>query len=367
MPFRRVTLIAAFLLAGARAVQAQDSQFGIRGGGTPGRPESVRARSTGGAFAAFDAASAVADVSIAEARVLTATTMGASYFRQVTLPNATTDLTSTRFPLLTLVGAASSRVRIAGGYSTYLEDSYVITTLDSAVVRGDMVRFIDQSASDGGSSDLRISTAVRVTPTFTLGVGLHAITGSARISMTRTFFNPDYATVQDSQTVRQSGFGVSASALFRMSPALTIVAFGRADGHTKKKIDEVRVADTDLPNMVGGAVRLILGPLVRAAGSVAWREWTSVNAPDTYNTLNYTAGLELGSEGNGLRIGGRYGQLPFGPGGSAPTEWGVAAGFGRVIARGHAVLDFGAERVVREGTTLHEGIWTLLFGLSIRQ
>src|SRR2546427_6524823 len=35
-------------------LSAQDSQYGIRGLGTPGRWESVRARSTGGAFGPFD-------------------------------------------------------------------------------------------------------------------------------------------------------------------------------------------------------------------------------------------------------------------------------------------------------------------------
>ena len=69
---RRIALLLAVLLAATRAApaRAQDSQFGIQGGGTPGRPESVRARSTGGAFAAFDAVSAVADVALDETRVL---------------------------------------------------------------------------------------------------------------------------------------------------------------------------------------------------------------------------------------------------------------------------------------------------------
>jgi hypothetical protein len=35
-------------------LSAQDSQFGIRGLGTPGQFETVRARSTGGALGAFD-------------------------------------------------------------------------------------------------------------------------------------------------------------------------------------------------------------------------------------------------------------------------------------------------------------------------
>jgi len=45
---------------------AQDSQFGIRGLGTPGKWESVRARSTGGAFAPFDPFSPLIDAPLGD-------------------------------------------------------------------------------------------------------------------------------------------------------------------------------------------------------------------------------------------------------------------------------------------------------------
>src|SRR5439155_1572402 len=55
----RVLLGAAVLLSAGPPVRlsAQDSQFGVRGLGTPGRFETARARSTGGAFGPFDALS----------------------------------------------------------------------------------------------------------------------------------------------------------------------------------------------------------------------------------------------------------------------------------------------------------------------
>src|SRR5438034_6965741 len=53
-----IAVVAMTLLtASPRDLSAQDSQFGIRGLGTPGRWESVRSRSSGGAFAPFDALS----------------------------------------------------------------------------------------------------------------------------------------------------------------------------------------------------------------------------------------------------------------------------------------------------------------------
>jgi hypothetical protein len=363
---RGLTLLAGMLLAGMRPAEAQDSQFGIRGLGTPGRWESVRARTTGGAFAAFDAASALADAALADVRTLTATTMGASSYRSVSSPGGSANLQAGRFPLFTVAGAVSGRLILGGGFSTYLDNSYDVVTRDSVLLRGEMVHFTDNIASDGGISDMRVAAAARFGSALALGVGLHAITGSARATAMRTFGDTTvYATVRDSQSVRQTGFGVSASALMNPSSIFSIVAFARADGHLNKKVDDIPLGATDLPNMVGGAVRVILNSSIRAAGSIAWRSWSGAG-PNAYNTINWSAGIELGAAGNAVRIGGRGGQLPFGPG-SAPREWGVAAGLGRTFGGGHGILDLGVERLARDGGGLHEGVWTVLLGLTIRQ
>lgn len=364
---RRLSVVALVLLVGARPARAQDSQFGIHGLGTPGRWESVRARTTGGAFAAFDAASALADVALADVGALTATAIGASSYRSVSSPGGNANLQSARFPLFTVAGAVSNRVIVGGGFSTYLDNSYEVVTRDSALLRGATVPFTDNIASDGGISDMRVAAAARFGRVLALGLGVHAMTGSARMTALRRFGDSTvYATVRDSQTVRQTGFGLSASALISPSSALSLVAFGRADGHFKTKVDDVTTGENDLPNMIGGAVRVVLSPFARAAGSVAWRSWSS-SGPEASNTINWSAGLELGSTGNALRLGGRGGQLPFGPGGNAPSEWGVAAGLGRTFSGGHGILDFGIERLTRSGSGLHEGVWTALLGLTIRQ
>ena len=77
-----------------------------------------------------------------------------------------------------------------------------------------MVSFIDNFASDGGVSDIRFAVARRIGPRLALGLGLHAMTGSARVTAIRVFTDTArYATVRDTQVVRHTGFGVSASAL----------------------------------------------------------------------------------------------------------------------------------------------------------
>ena len=366
-PLRRLTLLAGIVLAGARPARAQDSQFGVRGLGTPGRWESVRARTTGGAFAAFDAASALADAALADVRVLSASAIGAMSYRSVSSSSGNANLRSARFPLFTVAGAVSGRFVLGGGFSTYLDQSYDVITRDSVLLRGAMVPFTDEIASDGGISDMRVAAAARFGPKLAVGVGFHTMTGSARLTELRRFGDTTtYATVRDSQFFRQTGFGVSASALVDLPPVVSFIGFARMDGHFNTKIDDLSAGDTDLPNLLGGAARLTLSPIARAAASVVWRSW-STSGPDAYNTINWSAGLEVGSPGNGLRVGGRGGHMPFGPGGSAPSEWGVAAGLGRTFSGRHGVVDLGVERLVRDGGGLHEGIWTLLFGLTIRQ
>src|SRR5262245_27389698 len=78
---------------------AQDSQFGIQGLGTPGKQESVRSRSTGGAFAAFDAFSPMMDAALADIRRLSGSMTATTSWRDVPADSSVT-LRGTRFPAL---------------------------------------------------------------------------------------------------------------------------------------------------------------------------------------------------------------------------------------------------------------------------
>ena len=228
-----------------------------------------------------------------------------------------------------------------------------------------MEHFTDAIKSDGGVSDLRLAAAARLGSRLTLGVGLHLLTGSTRMTATRTFDDTTvYFNVQQTGTVRYSGLGVSGSVLLRVTPTVSLAGFARRDGQLSAYVADTLVRRSALPATAGGALRWTPRPNARLAGSVMWRSW-SRTGPTGFDTFNWTAGLELG-RATPVRIGVRGGQLPFGAAGSAPTEWGVAAGTGRVLARGHGFLDIGVERLARDGSGLRERLWTLLLGLTIR-
>jgi len=365
---RRVLLVAAVLVSGARALRAQDSQYGIPALGTPGRPESVRARSTGGAFAAFDAMSAVSDVALADVKHLTAMAVGWSAIRSVDVEGKSSTLKNSRFPLFTLAGPLGPRIVLGGGFSSYLEHSYDLLTRDSTLLRGANVPYTDENTGDGGVTDVRVGLATRMGPRLAIGLAVHALVGSDRITAIRLFDSLSaYAPVRDTQTVRYKGWGVSGSIRLEPFYGVTIVGFARSDGKLDADLNGTPVGSTKLPVTAGAAVQLILKPGLRAAASASWSSWSQAG-PDYYDTIHWAVGTEIGSGGGlRLRLGARGGTFPYGPAGSAPTEWAASAGIGREFAAGHGVLDVGAERLVRTGGGLDEGVWTLMTGLTVRQ
>ena len=361
-------MIAALLLTVGPSghLAAQDSQFGIRGLGTPGKWESVRARSTGGAFAPFDPFSPLIDAPLGDIRRMSASiTTGASW-RSVAVDSGTSSLRGTRFPALVLAGPAMRRIIIGGGFSTYLDRTFGILTHDTIVLRGVPQPITDLLQSDGAVTDLRIAAASRVSSWLTLGVGFHLLTGSTRMVATRTFTDTTYRTSSSRDEVAYSGRGGSFSALVDLSQDLRMAGWYRVDSKLRADLNGRTAAENDLPPTYGAGVQWRVGGQAILAGTATWRNWGSVHAtPNAHNTFNWSLGAELGSASAPLRFGARGGQLPFAVG-QAPTEVGFSGGLGRQFSGGRGRLDIGIERLQRKGIGLTERVWTFLLGLTVR-
>src|SRR6267142_1311540 len=178
-----VTLLTAVWPTGRLA--AQDSQFGIRGLGTPGKWESVRARTTGGAFAPFDAFSPLTDAVLADVRRMSASMTSGTSWRSVDASGTQSSLKSTRFPALVIAGPVTRRIVVGGGFTTYLDRSFGVVIHDTITLRGVQQPITDEITSDGAITDLRIAVAARLHSRLALGVGLHRITGSTRVNAKR--------------------------------------------------------------------------------------------------------------------------------------------------------------------------------------
>lgn len=357
--------LALSLLLTAPAA-AQDSQFGILGLGTPGRFESVRARTTGGAFAAFDGTSPFIDASLVDVSRLTATAAEYNSYRKVNVGGQSTSLRGARFPLLTIAGPVFPNVVLGGGFSTYLARTYSVVTQDTVVIRGVNEPVADRIASDGSVSDLRLAAAMQVSPRLALGAGVHVLSGSSNLVAERRF--ADSSTYRNSrQTGQESydGVGLSASAIAVVAPGVRVAAFVRSDSRLRSEIAGFQNASNDLPTMLGGAVRWDINPGVRVAGSILHQNW-SVSGPRAFDVTQWTFGAELGQQGLPVRFGVRGGQLPFGPGPGAPKELGVSVGSGFRFSQGRGIVDVGLERLRRTGGGMTESGWTVLFGVSVR-
>jgi len=346
---------------------AQDSQFGIQGLGTPGKQESVRSRSAGGAFAAFDAFSPLMDASLADIRRLSGSITGTTSWRNVPADSGEVTLRGTRFPALVISGPILRRLTIGGGFATYLDRSYGITTQDTLVIRGDSVPVHDQITNDGGVTDVRVAAGIRVGRALAIGAGIHLLTGSSRIVARRVFTDSaSYRSTTSRDEVAYEGMGASFSALLDLGRDLRLAGWYRNDSKLRADLGGRTVAENDLPVSYGGAVLWSPGNAVVLAGSAQWHDW-SVAGPGmhAHDTFNWSVGTEIGSVSSPFRIGARGGQLPFGANG-APTEAGISAGLGRQFAGGRGRIDVGIERLQRKDDRLTEKVWTLLLGVTVR-
>ncbi len=364
---RAPVLLAAFgALVLATPVPAQDSQFGIRGLGTPGRWESVRARATGGAFAPFDPFSPLLEASFADVRRVSAAVTGGTSWRSVDFGSESGSLRASRFPAFVIGGPITRHLVLAGGFSTYLDRTFGITTRDTIDVRGNPEPVTDQVTSDGAVTDLRIALAARVHSRLALGLALHGLTGSTRVTAVRRFQDSTtYRTSTTSDEIAYHGLGGSANALFDVNAALRVAVWARSDTRLRAEIRGRTVATDDLPFSFGGGVRWRPGTEAVVAAAVAWRYWAGAGL-NAHDTFNWSFGTELGSLTSPVRFGVRGGQLAFGPGAKAPTEFGISAGIGKQFSGGRGRLDFGLERLERKGAGLTERVWTFLLGLTVR-
>jgi len=365
---RRVVVAACCgLLAGwGSTASGQDSQFGIRGLGTPGNFSSVRAWTTGGALAPFDGNSPLTDAALGDITRLTAAATEFASYRSVDDGTSASTLRSARFPMLTVAGPVFGGLVIGGGFATYLFRSYDVEVPGTVVIRGDSQAIVDHIASNGAVTDLRLAAAWRFSSRLTVGAGFHVLTGSSTLNAIRLFSDSaEYHNATQTDQESYDGIGMSLSVLATPVPSLRISGFLRSDTRLRAEIAGFQNAQNDLPTTVGGGVMWSVTPEVKLAGTLSHADW-AVAGGGAYNTTDWALGGEFGRAGLPFRLGVRGGQLPFGPGPTAPTEFGVSAGTGFIFSQGRGIVDLGIERLRRSGGGLNETDWTFLVGISVR-
>jgi hypothetical protein len=370
-----IAVVIGSRLMAPGALLAQDSQFGVRGLGTPGQFTSVRARATGGAFGLFDPLSPAGEAALADLRVLTTAAVVSPAWRNLDFGATTGSANATRFPLVAISAPIrvrdEPRVTISTGFTTYLDRSFQIVTSREDTIRNSPVTVTDTVASDGAVVDLRVAGAYRMSDRVRVGVAVHRLVGSARGAIHRTFSDSLYRSYVDSNDVGYEGFGFSAGALVDLLSTVRAAVSLRTDGSLRSETRQGEVSNAGLPVTVAAGLQWLPNVRLRVAAAGTWRSWSTadaavqVNGGHAFDTFQWNVGAEWGRD-RPLRIGFRQGSLPFSPTTEQPTEWAAALGTSRLFAGGRAVIDLALERASRSGPGLEEKVWTLLVGVSIR-
>ncbi len=370
--------LAAVPVLAPRA-SAQSSQFGVRGLGYPGRPYAARTLATAGAFASFDASASVNPGSLAGLVSLEASLTGVMDYRSVSGPSGDASVRESRFPQFLVGGTLRQKPLTFGlSYSNYLARDFAIVAADTVSLRGLPVGVTDTLVSRGGIGDLRIAAAYHP-GRWSLGAGLHVLTGSNRLRSSRVFADTTYVPVAQRAEVSYAGIGLSAGIVGALAPALELALSVRADGHLNVDRDSARTATVDLPFTFAAGARWRPRPRLRLAVAGMARTWSAANSDllaqggaGARNTIEGSFGAEYTPDvrrplRKPLRLGVRYATLPFplGLDASQPHEFGLALGTGTRFAADRAGVDLSVERLWRSADAHSERAWVLSVGVSV--
>ncbi len=339
-------LLAVFLLAIPGTVLAQSSQFGVNGLGLTSRQMSPRALATGGSFGLFDPTSAVNPAAVREYARFNASFTILQNYRSSSGPQQSATGRDTRFPLVAVGGPIpGTSLALGATFANYTDRDFLLPAADTVDLRGSPVPVFDTLTSTGGLSDLGLLAAIRQSG-WSLGTGLHVITGSARISLSRAFGDTLYQPVNQKAEISYAGLGVSAGLLRAIGHHAALAAFVRLDGHANVDRDSSRVGAVELPWSFGGSLRWRPAARLDLAATVSSRRWGAADSDlralggtGARNTVDISAGAEWLRSARDpdrlpLRVGAHYRTLPFpATSGAQPREMGLALGTAMVVAR----------------------------------
>src|SRR5918992_5158138 len=376
---QRLTLISLLAITPA-ILEAQSSQFGVRGLGFPGRNVASRAASAGGAFGLFDPESSVNPAALGGILNLTSIFTISQGFRSQENPAGSASTRDTRFPQLMVVGPVrQGRGALGLSYSNYTNRDFTLASSSTVDIRGVPVGITDTLSSRGGLNDIRLAGAYRIQERWIFGAGLHVISGNNRLESRRSFDDPNFVTSQQQAEVSYAGVGASVGVIRQFGPRFAVAAMVRSDGHLNVDRDSIRVGQVDLPYSFGLGLRWQPSQKLDLAAQTIVRTWSGANSDlleqggvGAENTVEVAAGAEYTPDPRRpfrrpLRFGARYARLPFPlTPGNQGHEFGVSVGSGIRFAQQRGGVDVALEHVWRSEGVYSERGFILTLGVSVR-
>ena len=356
--------------------------IGGQGFGYPAGQFSARAAGAGGALGPFDLISpinpaALAPQSQAEIDRRRRGTLFAHIepeFRSTENGSFTSSTRVSRFPLAGGSSRLGRRGQVALTFTTYLDRTWETSSLTPSTIDGDDVDITTRYASEGAISDVRFAGAWLFGSSLQAGIGYHAYTGENRLAIGWDF--PDstpFGDVSQQLHLTYSGRGVSAGAIYNVKSQGAVSVYGRWGGGVKLRANDTVVAQADMPNHLGVALKYNgLRGTTFAAGweKVEWSSLkdlgsTSLDVRDT-RRISFgleTAGPEFGNSPSFLRLGVFHRSLPFDALGNEAKETAFAFGGGVALPFGN--FDLALQRAIRSAGPAKERAWMVTIGLTI--
>jgi hypothetical protein len=379
--FARGAAGAALLAAFVAAPGAAQSVFASRGLGYPIEPLDARSRALGGVTTglAEPAVSMVNPASAAGTAVYGFVVALQPDRHSATAGSVQSSGTTVRFPLLMAVIPATPRLALQFGYGAYLDQHWQVVQSDSITLTSGRVGVQDRFTSSGGIGRFQAGAGYRLTERLSFGVSADVFTGAVHDSSERTITG--FLPAQSEVVYRYSGLAAGLGARWQPNERASVSAVVHGGGHISAESDSTGNERKDYANPLsvdaGGSARI--GSATTLVASARWAGWSTLNdelaasggARDVAAVaggVEYT-GLNVFRKTMPVRVGGRYGQLPFRwtPTSAFPTERAVTAGLGLGFGGGAAQVEAAAERGWRGGAAadVDEPYWRFSFSLRI--
>jgi hypothetical protein len=375
---RIVSICLVVGAAAAPAAAAQGSAFGSLGLGLPGRAVSARDAGLGGSVAALDGTGTANPAGLGFLRGISGWAVGAPHWRSFDGTSVDASYRATRFPLFGFASSIRPRLTVGVTIGDYLDRNWSVSVRDTLIIRGDTVPYTDYSTSLGGISDMRLAGAWRINDRTSVGLGVHAILGSTRLSVVRDFEHADYQDFIDVSLTDFRAVGVSAGIVATPSPALRLGASVRAGGRMRADNttgDDVYVS---LPAEAQAGASWSFVPGVAASATAKFSSFSRASTSLVANgqaplrdTWSLGVGVEIDRTSllvlrTPLRLGYRVRQLPAPVGGAHLGERAFSAGISLSLAQGRTMVDAAFESGSREAGALNESFRTVFLGVTVR-
>jgi len=278
-----------------------------------------------------------------------------------------------------------TRLSLGATFANYSDRDFSLPAADTIDLRGVPVPIFDTLTSTGGLSDIGMTAAYHQSG-WVFGTALHIITGSARLSLHRTFGDSLYQPILQKAEISYAGAGVSFGLMRTIGKRAAVAGYVRLDGNANVDRDSTRVAEVDLPIAFGGSIRWRAAPTLDLATAVSSARWGSADADlralggtGSRNVVDLSVGGEWlrhprTPEHLPLRFGIHYRTLPFPvTAGAQPKEFGLSLGTALVVAREAStraptgLVSLSLENAHRSADGGYsESAWMLGLGVTVR-